>query len=80
MLMLRDNSSLFPFHSWGNRRLGRGKTGFIGLFLFLLLVVLCFWQSWCFLDIDFQPLVLKNSTKVWELCFLLFLIRGKMVW
>lgn len=36
MLMLPDNSSLFPFHSWGSRRLGRGKMGFIGLVLFLL--------------------------------------------
>lgn len=41
--------------------------------------MLCFLQVLCFLDFDYQPLVLKNSTKVWKLPFLLFLTRGKMV-
>lgn len=42
MLILPDNSSLFPFHSWGTRRLGRGKTGCVVLVLPLLPK---FW--WC---------------------------------
>lgn len=28
-----------------------------------ILVMLCFWQAWCFLDIDFQPFVLKKTQK-----------------
>lgn len=42
MLILPDNSSLLPFHSWGTRRLGRGKMGCVVLVLPLLPK---FW--WC---------------------------------
>lgn len=41
-----------------------------------ILVMLCFWQAWGFLDIGFQPLVLKNSTKVWKLPFFTVLEQG----
>lgn len=82
MLILPDNSSLFPFYSWGSRRLGRGKMGFVGLVLPLLPE---FW--WCYvsgkhgasLTLISSLWFLKTAQKSGNCLFLLFLNRGQMV-
>lgn len=69
MLILPDNCSLFPFHSWGSRRLGRGKVGFADSVLPLLPG---FWwfcvsgECGASLGVHSQFLVLKNVTEVWK--------------